>query len=293
MTTFTESRSAMAKIAIDKCILKEYTSNSNNERTVFMDNSTEFQIQLFNPKSNTIGAEISINGKKLNGIIVLRPGERIWLERYLDTHSKFKFSTYEVEDTEEVSNAIANNGVITVSFYDEIEPVKYTPTTITCPNRNEWYDRWYDSSFGNSILFNSELDTVVNDCTKSALHKETRCKSIKSLNTNEAGCMRSINANVSDSTLSLNADANYSTSLTSSTIETGRIDKGSYSSQLFEQVQKEFATWAFSTETIHILPTSRKQYTPNDMQKIYCTNCGRKLNTKYKFCPYCGTKCEQ
>ena len=32
-------------------------------------------------------------------------------------------------------------------------------------------------------------------------------------------------------------------------------------------------------------------YYPSDIKKIYCTNCGRKINTKYKFCPYCGTKC--
>ena len=45
-------------------------------------------------------------------------------------------------------------------------------------------------------------------------------------------------------------------------------------------------------EEIKILPMSEKPYTASDLQKIYCCECGRKLNTKYKFCPYCGTKIE-
>ena len=77
----------------------------------------------------------------------------------------------------------------------------------------------------------------------------------------------------------------------SKTVETGRVSKGSYSSQKMEDVNILFSSLPFKSETIKILPTSRKPYTLSDIQKIYCTNCGRKLNTKYKFCPYCGTKC--
>ena len=74
-------------------------------------------------------------------------------------------------------------------------------------------------------------------------------------------------------------------------IETGRIDKGSYSNQKLEHINIEFENWHFKKEVIKILPSSRKPYTSSDIKKIYCTNCGRKINTKYKFCPYCGTKC--
>ena len=38
----------LAKIAINKSLLKEY-SNSSDERIVYMNDGTEFQIQLFNP----------------------------------------------------------------------------------------------------------------------------------------------------------------------------------------------------------------------------------------------------
>ena len=48
-----------AKLAINKSLLKEY--NNSGERIVYLEDGDEFQIQLFNPLSVTIGADISIN----------------------------------------------------------------------------------------------------------------------------------------------------------------------------------------------------------------------------------------
>ena len=50
----------LAKIAVHKSLLKEY-SNSSDERIVYMDNGTEFQIQIFNPYSYTIGAIVNVS----------------------------------------------------------------------------------------------------------------------------------------------------------------------------------------------------------------------------------------
>ena len=57
-----------------------------------------------------------------------------------------------------------------------------------------------------------------------------------------------------------------------------------------DAVQSIFEYYPFSTEKIQILPSSQKPVTASDLQKVYCSNCGRKLNTKYKYCPYCGAK---
>ena len=73
-------------------------------------------------------------------------------------------------------------------------------------------------------------------------------------------------------------------------IETGRIEEGSHSNQRFNNVYKDFELWPFKIEYIKILPFSQKQVNTNDISKRYCHNCGRKLNQKYKFCPFCGTK---
>lgn len=64
-----------AQIAKNKSLLKEYTVN--NMRTVYLKDGDEFQIQLFNPETEEIAAEISIEGSNLSNKIVLRPGERI------------------------------------------------------------------------------------------------------------------------------------------------------------------------------------------------------------------------
>ena len=72
--------------------------------------------------------------------------------------------------------------------------------------------------------------------------------------------------------------------------ETGRIEAGSISNQEFDSVNIDFEYLPFVTEKIKLLPISQKPYTVNDLHKIYCAECGRKLKTNYKFCPFCGSK---
>ena len=109
----------LAKVAVHKSLLKEY-SNSSNERIVYMDNGTEFQIQIFNPYSYVIGVSLSFNNNlKESNLLVLRPGQRVWLDRYLDNESRFLFSTYEVGNSQAVKEAIKDNGNLCIKFYKE------------------------------------------------------------------------------------------------------------------------------------------------------------------------------
>ena len=67
----------LAKLAINKSLLKEY-SNSSNERIVYMNDGTEFQIQVFNPYSYVIGVSFEFNNhNKTSQLLVLRPVERV------------------------------------------------------------------------------------------------------------------------------------------------------------------------------------------------------------------------
>ena len=75
-------------------------------------------------------------------------------------------------------------------------------------------------------------------------------------------------------------------------IETGRVAEGSHSDQKFQNVDIDLEYLPFRTEEFKILPYSRKPFTANDARKLYCSNCGRKLNNKFKFCPYCGAEIE-
>lgn len=260
----------LAKVAINKSLLKEY-SNSEYSRIVYMRDNSEFQIQLFNPYSYTIGADITIDNKSLGNRLIVKPGERIWLERYFNEARKFLFSTYEVSGTsKEVKEAISKNGEIEIKFYREDEPIKIS---------NIFYQPLYTQK-----LYCDEYNYGLQG-TSAAEY----CQSDASFSLGLSSAK-----NISCTTKCYN---NSNTTLTASvsqprskTIETGRVEKGGYSNQKFETMNINFEYWTFHTEVIKILPESQKPIHKNDLQKQYCANCGRKLNPKYKFCPYCGFK---
>jgi hypothetical protein len=94
--------------------LKTYGSN------VYLKDGSNFEIELYNPKTTSVLAKIWINGLACgNAGIVLRPGQRVFLERFIDVAKKFKFTVYEVDDSSQTKLAIANNGKVEVLFYDE------------------------------------------------------------------------------------------------------------------------------------------------------------------------------
>lgn len=300
-----EKKNMMA-IAVNKSICKEY-STSSNSRTVYLESGQEFQIQLFNPHRYVIGAKIFINGERIPNILVLNPGERIWLERFLDTAKKFKFSTYEVDGTDsDVKEAIRFNGLVKVEFYKEVRKKSCLDNKITWQTYDNTNKIDYNKYKGNykwepglitATLNDYTYDTKSNGLTGQILCSDDLCSThtYYSKSFSEPTATASIGsittANYSCDCTGISTSAT-SISIEPSSIETGRIDEGSYSSQEFQDVNKDFDYFPFVTEIIKLLPLSQKPYTVNDLQKIYCSECGRKLNTKYKFCPYCGTEIE-
>lgn len=230
--SYTISNSRMAALAINKSLLKEY-----NDRVVYMNDGDEFQVQLYNNTNDVIGAKIWMNNSLISSsYIVIRPGERIWLDRYIDTPKKFKFVTYNVDNTEENKKAIENNGTIKVSFYHKYH-VSYTPSIYTT----------------NNITIQPLTQFYTGDTISACASFET-----------------------SESTVS--------------SMETGRVEKGSRSEQVLSETSETFEYMPFNTETLHIIPKSQKPIHSKDLQKIYCPYCGRKIKTKFKYCPYCGKK---
>jgi len=94
----------------------------------YLKDGEEFEFEFFNGTQNVFLAEIELNGKLIsNSGLVLKPGERIFLERYINTQKRFKFETYEVEDSPEAKKAIQKNGHVRIKFYREEQvPIKYT-----------------------------------------------------------------------------------------------------------------------------------------------------------------------
>ena len=301
----------MVKIAINKSILKEYKNgNSLDERIVYLDNGSEFQIQIFNPHDFVVGARIYINGVSMSYMLVLRPGERIWLERYLDKSVKFRFETYEVDADEETKKAIQKNGEVKVVFYKEErkpEPISIPTWHPLVWNNTHTYEDPYAPKYDDlvaSIGSSVKLNALYGD-ERSATLKNVDISDVHNISDkNLSFCVNdmSLTTSTADTSFTTDTTLNYNKPLnklrrtvntsSSDKIETGRIEEGGYSNQQFKDVYRNFEKWTFSIETIKLLPTSQKQYNSSDLKKHYCTQCGRKINMKHKYCPYCGNKIE-
>lgn len=267
-----EVSTPQAFIAINKSRIKQY-DKSGDTPTYYLQKGQEFQLELFNPTTGTILAKIFLNGNAISqGGLVLRPGERIFLERYIDVAKKFLFNTYEVANTSEVKKAIEDNGDFKVEFYREFIFNNYygyvdlsNNTTIsTYYNHNLDLTNYsdvnsYDITCNTTASFNSSF-------TNTSFNQNT---------TPEGPNIRSINKLIK----------------TKKSIETGRVEQGSSSGQKLQTVNKSWEYSPFHTIEYKMLPLSQKINTSEDINvKRYCTNCGSKLGKGNNFCANCGTK---
>jgi hypothetical protein len=255
-----------AFITKEKQRLKQFGQN------VYLSNGSEFEMELFNPTSNTVLAKIKFNGKLMSGGgIIVKPGQRIFLERYLDDPKKFKFETYEVDtDNKEVANAISNNGDVTVEFYDESIPYNF--------NNNTWVQNklYYRGDLYNDYSLNNMVGTTT---TNSYYNSTSNTATMDSLGTVE----KTYTSKQTPRMKKLSV-------LRSQSMETGTVEKGGNSNQSFSYVNKEFNSFTSSVSYWKILPESQKPYEKQDI-KVFCTECGTKRKKdSHKFCPNCGTK---
>ena len=198
-------------ITINKSRVKCHKSLKDDITETSMPDKQEFEIELYNDTPDVVLAKIDINNKPISySGLILNPGQRIFLDRYLDTPNKFIFNAYIAEE----GSNLDNNGIIKIYFYKELE-YYITPYT-TIP---------YNTIPLTNIIY--------------------------------------------------------------STTTTGRIEKGNESSQKLDIDNTiNFNMIPFYTKTIKIIPVCAN-YT---LSKNYCSECGAKLKTTYKYCPMCGYK---
>jgi len=249
-TVWVTGKKPYAHVSTKKNRIKEY------DGCIYLEDNQEFEIELFNPYQQEVLAKIKLNGEYISGSgVVIRPGERVWLERYLDKNSKFKFSTYDVENTQESKEAVADNGLVEVEFFDKVSLYyksyfsDWVPSVFNMPSYNN------TGTWLNDGLFNISASGNVN---------------------NTAG---------------VNYSQNYSSDVKSKSFETGRVSEGSGSNQAFSNVNMEFESLPCSTSRIKIMPLSTKHQFSKDLKvRQYCTGCGTKINASWKFCASCGEK---
>ena len=289
----TKTGTPCAYISKDRKRLKQFG------QTVYLNNGEEFELELFNPSSTTVLAKIKLDGSYISGGgIVLKPGQRVFLERYLDDACKFKFETYEVDGTSnEVLDAIAGNGDVVIDFFNEYkQPVWNNPITyvggsfggsVHIYNSNPFTltGGYANTTLNNNVSFTSSSNTAgVNFNTTSISNTFAGPNKRGVLGPNKKGVLRSLKSKP-NSRSEVTMDM-----LSMDSIETGRVEKGGSSDQSFKTVDKTFNHHTCASSVWKILPMSQKVYEKQDL-KVYCTNCGKKRKKDSdKFCSSCGNK---
>ena len=228
---------------------------------VFLEDKEEFEIELFNPLTVSVLADIKLNGQSISKTgLVVKPGQRIYLDCFIDDKKKFKFSTYEIENSGEALDATQNNGLLEVFFYKE--------DVITLDNWKSKFDRiivekWYPVYYPSypvypyynrpSIWYGTNLPTIGGSCVTTNLNNSivgTTTTNTYSSN-NLINCSYTSNVNVPYGGTTVN-------NLFSNSLETGRVEKGEKSKQKFTEVDIDFEKHYIASTIIQILPESRK-----------------------------------
>ena len=242
------------------------TTNRNRFKvygdSIYLKDQQKFEIELFNPNFSSYLAKIKINGNEIsNSGILLKPGQRVYLERFIDSNNKFVFETYSVDNEKESLDAIKQNGLVEISFYPEI-------TTST------YYSNPYSFTTYNSGILSTTLNS--NSVTIQGSNASNLTYTSGLCNFSTAG------TTVSDMSC-FSSDFSSDKSL-----ETGRVEKGEGSSQNLSLGYGNFGYIPSNVVSYKLIPES---YKPVEVEKIrnYCTGCGNRMRKEtWKFCPNCG-----
>jgi hypothetical protein len=222
----------------------------------FLNDGEEFEIELFNPLTVSVLADIKLNGQSISKTgLVLKPGQRFYLDCFVDDKKKFIFSTYEIDGGQESLDATQNNGLLEVFFYkediitldnwknkmDKVIIERYYPVYYPTYRSYPWNNIYCGGSFGGGYgTTNCIIGNTTTNTSNIAIGGTT----------------------VTNTTMYTSNSANLSTSPISahmlSDMETGRVEKGSSSSQKFDEIEMDFEKNYISSTIIQILPESRK-----------------------------------
>lgn len=224
----------------------------------FLENDSNFEIELFNPLTVSVLADIKLNGQSISKTgLVVKPGQRVYLDCFIDDKKKFIFKTYDVEDTGEVLDAIQKNGLLEVFFYkedvitlnnwksrfDRVIVEKWYPYYPTYPSYPTYPNIWYSSTGGSGTSTTLGGTTFTTNSSNALVGKTT--------------------------TSSYNNGSNNMTPINS--IETGRAEKGNKSKQKFTEVDMDFENHYIHSVIIQILPESRK---PAEVKEVFNKKTG-------------------
>lgn len=274
-----------ANLAINNSRIKKYGKETELP-TYYLENGQEFQIELFNPTQGKILTKIKLDGKNVSGGgLILRPGERAFLERFVETNKKFLFETYNVDNKKSSKKAIELNGNLEVEFFKE-----YIKPEIKQFNTLSMQQDFYIPCRGTGTTTNiNYMDSSTSQLNVPYTLTTTNSGSVtldglmgNSTYTSNASSGMGVNSIKSPVVPLIEKDK-------SEQIETGRIEEGSISNQKLVTVGGRFKTKPLNVVNYKLLPKSQEVLTTTSTYyRSYCGECGKRCNTK--FCPVCGKK---
>lgn len=299
-----------AFITVNKNRQKIYNAND-----VYLNDNTEFEIEIFNPTQFTVGALFEINGTLIShNYLVLKPGQRIYLNRYIDDNNKFLYSTYTIDNiksVKEVEEAIAKNGNIRIKFFKQAFSSPVRSKSISKPKSNfKSFNREVYGSAGlndgtgklddNGFTWQNDPGTFTDHSltTMSFIDMDQYNQQMKSFPLDNMDQKIGQNSNINDYITTnflqvdfepLDLSKHLDIKPEEKKIETGTIESGARSDQEFETVKMQFEFFAIHTLEYNILPMVNKPIEAKDLIR-YCTNCGEKSKKEHNFCAKCGTK---
>jgi hypothetical protein len=243
-----------------KSVKFDTKSDTETKGKVYLNDGEEFQIELHNPLTECALADIKLNGNSISkGGLVLRPGERFYLDCFIDDKKKFIFSTYEVEDTDDSMESIAKNGLLEVFFYKEsaksidrsrlnkviVERHYYPYQTNPYWQTKPWYTtpNIYCNTGNIGTTFTTNMPPCNTTYTSSSINLNNLTGSLTT--GNNAIPINSINSN----------------------IETGRIEKGENSDQKFDEVDMDFDNFYISSTVLELLPEGRRPIETKELKE--------------------------
>jgi hypothetical protein len=227
---------------------------------VYLQDGQEFEIEIFNPLKQCVLCDIKFNGSSISKTgLVLRPGQRFYLDCFLDDKKKFIFNTYEVENNDEAKEAISNNGLLEVFFYKE--EVTKLNNWYEQFNRTIWYPHYDQYWFPSrpSVWYSTNVNGVLNS----------------NLTNSSTSNLTDISTNISfNNTNSFNYHSNIQ-SYSDDSIQTGRVERGTASNQKFLELEMNFEKYYISNTVIQILPENTRPIETKEIKKKKSNNTNK------------------
>jgi hypothetical protein len=261
MNYATQVGNPTAHITKKKSRLKVY-----NDKIVFLNHKDNFEFELHNPKQKSVLCKIKLNGEYIsNNGVIIKPGQRVFLERFLDSNNKFEFSTYMIDPTTPNWSAIQLNGDVLIEFYDEQQIINNATLS------GNWGNPWTTTTTTGSPYLGGMTFTTNGSSNNQIIGTITSTNAFytSKYDTTPEKPIRNIKSKKS--------------------IETGRVEKGEISNQSFINSYETFSPYTSHKIEFKIYSLSNKNKNVEEIRQ-YCTECGTKVKKNYKFCPSCGNK---